>query len=59
MMRCSYCTKEIEKGTGTMFVRRMGQIKYYCSDRCYKFDVVYHRGQSNKESRRKSKGKGS
>jgi len=42
-MKCSYCSKEIEKGRGIMFVHRSGKISYYCSNRCYKFDTVYHR----------------
>ena len=50
-MRCSYCTREIEKGTGMMYVRKTGAVKYYCSDRCYKFDSVQHKGQRVKEQR--------
>ncbi len=48
-MRCSYCTREIEKGTGLMYVRKTGALKYYCSDRCYKFDVLQRRKQRGKE----------
>ena len=40
-MKCSFCSEEIEKGTGIMYVRKSGQAKYYCSHRCYKFDVVH------------------
>lgn len=48
-MKCSYCTTEIEKGTGMMYVRKSGAIKYYCSSRCYKFDVVFKKKPNMKE----------
>jgi large subunit ribosomal protein L24e len=48
-MKCSYCTQEIEKGTGLMYVRKTGAVKYYCSDRCYNFDSVQHKKQRPKE----------
>jgi ribosomal protein L24E len=48
-MKCSYCTREIEKGTGLMYVRKTGAVKYYDSDRCYKFDSVQHKKQKPKE----------
>ena len=32
-----------------MYVRKTGAVKYYCSDRCYKFDSVQHKGQRVKE----------
>ncbi|MDE1855547.1 MAG: 50S ribosomal protein L24e [Candidatus Micrarchaeota archaeon] len=48
-MKCSYCTREIEKGTGVMYVRKTGAIKYYCSDRCYNFDAVQGKKQRAKE----------
>jgi len=50
-MRCSYCTKEIEKGSGIMYVRKIGTAKYYCSDRCYKYDVIYKKKQRPKEQK--------
>ncbi|MGC9037788.1 MAG: 50S ribosomal protein L24e [Candidatus Micrarchaeia archaeon] len=40
-MKCAYCSKEIEPGTGIMFVRKSGQIRYYCSNRCYRLDVLH------------------
>ncbi len=54
-MRCSYCTREIEKGTGIMYVRKTGAIKYYCSDRCFKFDVKQQRKQRHKEQKEVTK----
>ncbi|MGC8538626.1 MAG: 50S ribosomal protein L24e [Candidatus Micrarchaeia archaeon] len=48
-MKCSYCTREIEKGTGLMYVKKNGAIRYYCSSRCFKFDVIYRKRQNPKE----------
>ncbi len=48
-MKCAYCTKEIEKGSGIMYVRRTGAVRYYCSDRCYEFDAVQQKKQRAKE----------
>lgn len=31
---CSFCAGELEPGTGTMFVRRDGQVLYFCSTVC-------------------------
>ena len=42
-MKCSYCLSEVRKGTGIMFVSRIGNISYYCSSRCYKNGAVMHR----------------
>lgn len=50
-MKCSYCTKEIEKGTGMTYVRKSGAVKYFCSNRCYKFDVVFKKKVNQKEVR--------
>ena len=48
-MKCSYCSKEIPKGTGTAYVFKTGKINYYCSSRCYKYDIILHRHVSKKE----------
>lgn len=40
-MKCAYCSREIEPGTGIMFVRKNGQVRYYCSNRCYRLDVLH------------------
>lgn len=42
-MKCSYCSNEIEKGTGFAFVRRNGAVRYFCSGRCKKLNLVYNR----------------
>ncbi|MEM1542300.1 MAG: 50S ribosomal protein L24e [Ignisphaera sp.] len=33
---CSYCSNEIEPGTGLMFVRNDGTIMWFCSSKCLK-----------------------
>jgi large subunit ribosomal protein L24e len=48
-MKCSYCTQEIEQGTGLMYVKKNGMLRYYCSDRCYKFNEVYGKKPNKKE----------
>ncbi|MEM3399296.1 MAG: 50S ribosomal protein L24e [Candidatus Micrarchaeia archaeon] len=35
-MRCSFCKKEMEGGTGIMYVRRDGSLLYFCSRKCRK-----------------------
>lgn len=42
-MKCSYCSNEIEKGTGLVYVRKNGAIRYYCTNRCRKLNLVYDR----------------
>jgi large subunit ribosomal protein L24e len=35
-MKCSFCGKEIEKGTGVMFVKNDGRVFYFDSKKCEK-----------------------
>ncbi|MBU7009969.1 MAG: 50S ribosomal protein L24e [Theionarchaea archaeon] len=35
-MKCNFCGKEIEKGTGKMYVRKDGSVLYFCSGKCEK-----------------------
>ncbi|TAL47402.1 50S ribosomal protein L24e [archaeon] len=44
-MKCSFCSRNIPKGTGKMFVKRTGEIFYFCSSKC----------QRNQKLRRSSK----
>jgi len=33
---CSFCGKEIEPGTGKMYVKTDGRIFFFCSSKCEK-----------------------
>ncbi|OYT59539.1 MAG: 50S ribosomal protein L24 [Desulfurococcales archaeon ex4484_217_1] len=33
---CSFCGKEIEPGTGIMYVKNDGSILWFCSSKCWK-----------------------
>ena len=35
-MKCSFCSPNIEKGTGKMLIYSGGKIFYYCSNKCEK-----------------------
>lgn len=35
-MKCSFCGKDIEKGTGKMYVKKDGAVLYFCSGKCEK-----------------------
>jgi len=36
MVKCSFCSSELPKGTGKMFVRKDGRVFYFCSNKCEK-----------------------
>lgn len=36
MVKCTFCGKEIDKGTGKMFVKVDSTIYYFCSSKCEK-----------------------
>lgn len=36
MVKCSFCSTEIPKGTGKMYVRKDGRVFYFCSNKCNK-----------------------
>jgi large subunit ribosomal protein L24e len=33
---CSFCGKEIEPGTGRMYVKKDGSVLFFCGSKCYK-----------------------
>jgi len=35
-MECSFCGREIERGTEKIFVTRMAKALYFCSSKCEK-----------------------
>ncbi len=47
-MKCSYCSGEVPKGRGIMYVYKTGNVGYYCSSKCYKNGVVLKRKISSK-----------
>ncbi|MDE1856474.1 MAG: 50S ribosomal protein L24e [Candidatus Micrarchaeota archaeon] len=51
-MNCSYCSKQIRPGTGTMYVSRIGAISYFCSSRCYTRQIELKRKLNPKEIRK-------
>jgi len=34
MVRCSFCGKDIDKGTGMMYVKKDAKVFYFCSTKC-------------------------
>ena len=36
MTNCSFCGREVVKGTGKMFVYNTGKILWFCSSKCEK-----------------------
>ncbi len=47
-MKCSYCSGEVQKGTGIMYVYKTGNINYYCCSKCYKNNIILKRRISKK-----------
>ena len=35
-MKCTFCNKEMEKGTGKVYIRTEGKQFYFCSTKCQK-----------------------
>jgi large subunit ribosomal protein L24e len=48
MVNCSFCDNPIDKGIGTMYVKKDGTLFYFCSSKCKKNTLVLKR-----EGRRK------
>lgn len=36
MVKCSFCRRTIEPGTGTMFVKNDGRVFHFCKSKCEK-----------------------
>jgi large subunit ribosomal protein L24e len=41
--QCSFCAREIEPGTGTMFIKRDGTVFHFCSSSCRKQQLILGR----------------
>jgi ribosomal protein L24E len=52
-MKCTYCQTEIKKGTGTMYVHKIGTLNYFCSNRCYRSSIILKRKINKKETRQR------
>ena len=35
-MKCSFCSKSIETGTGKTLIQNTGKMLYFCSNKCEK-----------------------
>ncbi len=40
---CAFCGREIEPGTGKMYVMKNGTVLYFCSSKCQKNMIELHR----------------
>ncbi len=59
MAKCGFCGNEIEKGTGMIFVQKIGKVLHFCSSKC---ENNFELGRKPKHTRwtqefRKLKGK--
>ena len=34
MVKCTYCRKDMEPGTGTLYASSRGDVMYFCSRKC-------------------------
>jgi len=41
MVQCSFCSKEIEQGTGKLFIKKDGRALNFCSGKCEKNMLVH------------------
>ena len=39
MVQCTFCGKEIKKGTGKMLVKKTGKVLYFCTSKCEKNSI--------------------
>ncbi|MBS3159782.1 50S ribosomal protein L24e [Candidatus Woesearchaeota archaeon] len=46
-MKCGFCGKEIEKGTGLLFVYKIGKTINFCSKKCEKNTLKLKRKPRN------------
>ena len=36
MANCSFCNKDIPRGTGRLYIRKTGKTFWFCSNKCIK-----------------------
>lgn len=47
MAKCNFCGKNIEKGTGKIFVTKVGKQLNFCSSKCEKNLLTLNRNPKN------------
>jgi large subunit ribosomal protein L24e len=47
MAKCTFCSKDIEKGTGKIFVTKAGKVLPFCSNKCEKNKLKLKRKPAN------------
>lgn len=47
MAKCTFCDKEIEQGTGKIYVKKDGKIFWFCSNKCEKNALKLNRKPAN------------
>ena len=53
-MECSFCSKQIEKGKGMLFVKKDGKVLEFCSSKCEKNLLKLKRNPLKKKWSRKT-----
>lgn len=43
LRQCTFCARDIEPGTGSMFIKMDGGVNFYCSNKCRKNHLKLHR----------------
>ena len=56
-MKCSFCEKNIQKGSGIAFVKKDGTIFYFCSAKCKSYFDKGRKKSKYKWVRKEKKGK--
>ena len=47
MVKCSFCGKDLQNGTGKMYVKADGKIFHFCSKKCEKNQLKLRRKGRN------------
>ena len=58
MARCSFCGNDIEKGTGIIFVEKLGKVLHFCSTKCEKNHDLGRKPKSTRWTQEFMKAKG-
>ena len=47
MVKCSFCSKNLEKGTGKLYVFKTGKTAWFCSSKCERNSLKLKRKARN------------